>query len=593
MGFLLQRTVTFDNLSFHTFITVMPFVKNSNKRMFVLFLIFWGILNLLQAIFTPLHNDEAYYWMYSKYPAWGYYDHPPMIALFIGMGYAIFKSVLGVRLFIVISQLATLSLTWILIRDSGREKHKNPFVFMLLVALIPVLNIYGFIATPDAPLMLFTALFLLAYRRFIERESVQNVLLLGISMAALAYSKYHGGLLVILVIISNIRLLISKKFYLASSVALILFLPHILWQINNGFPSFKYHLVDRVSGFDLANVPEYLLNQLVIHNPLILIVTLLLIFKRRPGNQFEKSLWFIIAGFLIFFFISCFRYHVEPHWTALISIPVLILLTTSPGDDMISGRLLKWTAVAILPLILIGRIALMADFLPVAYLKKEIHDTKNRMIQISKVAGDRPVVFTNSYQDPSQYSFHTGHFAHSLNNLAYRRTQYDIWDFEERLNGREVLYVPHWLTPDYKKNLTKYMLPGGDSLFARVFTDFQSLQRECVIIKDDSLSFKKEQYQSIQLDLFNPYPYLIRLDHREMPVHFYAAFFREGLLKSEFRISLPDTVRTIFPGDTLSVRCSFYPGNIPSGKYRFAITSEAGCLYKVMSSKLTEALITD
>ena len=215
------------------------------------------------------------------------------------------------------------------------------------------------------------------------------------------------------------------------------------------------------------------------------------------------------------------------------------------------------------------------------------------MIEISEVAGDWPVIFTNSYQDPSQYTFHTGYFAHSLDNLAYRRTQYDIWDFEEKLNGQEVFYVPHWLTAEYKKNLTKYILPDGDSLFAKVFTDFQSLQRECIIIKDDSLSFSKEQFQTIQIDIFNPYPYAVRLDHQEMPVHFNAAFFRDGLLKSEFRITLPDTITTLIPGDKLSVKCSFFTGNFPSGSYRFAITSETGCLYNVMSSKLSDALVTD
>jgi len=565
----------------------------SNKRILVIFLIVWGVINLLQAFFTPLHNDEAYYWMYSKYPAWGYFDHPPMIALLIGIGYKIFQNELGVRLLIVFSQLAALALTWMLIKDSVRDDKRKALIFILLVTLIPVFHIYGFIATPDAPLILFTALFLFAYKRFIEKESIQDVILLSLSMAALAYSKYHGGLLVILVILSNLRLLINRKFYLASLFALILFLPHILWQVKNGFPSFSYHLVERVSGFDMANVPEYLVNQLVIHNPVILIIVIWLIIKRKPESQFEKSLYYVVAGFLIFFFVSSFRYHVEPHWTALISIPVLILLFSSAAFAGTRGTLLKWTAVLILPLIVFARITLVYDILPVSYLKKEIHDTKNRMIAISKVAGDRPVIFTNSYQDPSQYTFHTGHFAHSLDNLAYRRTQYDIWDFEEKLNGQEVFYVPHWLTAEYKKNLTKFILPDGDSLFAKVFSDFQSLQRECIIIKDDSFSFRNEQYHTIQLDIFNPYPYALRLDHREMPVHFNAAFFRDGLLKSEFRITLPDSLTTIIPGDTLSLTCRFFPGNIPPGSYRFAITSETGCLYNVMSSKLCDALVTD
>jgi len=71
--------------------------------------------------------------------------------------------------------------------------------------ILPVCNIYGFISTPDAPLILFSAIFLLAYKRFLENEIWQNTLFLGISIAALMYSKYHGGLLIILVILSTLR----------------------------------------------------------------------------------------------------------------------------------------------------------------------------------------------------------------------------------------------------------------------------------------------------------------------------------------------------------------------------------------------------
>ena len=75
--------------------------------------------------------------------------------------------------------------------------------------------------------------------------------------------------------------------------------------------------------------------------------------------------------------------------------------------------------------------------------------TRMRAEEIEKIAGDRPVIFTNSYQDASEYSFYTGKFAHTLNNKDYRKNQYDLWDFEERVHGKEVLYVPHFLTPSY------------------------------------------------------------------------------------------------------------------------------------------------
>jgi hypothetical protein len=40
-------------------------------------------LRLVAAAVTPITFDEAYYWMWSKHLAGGYYDHPPMVAVVI------------------------------------------------------------------------------------------------------------------------------------------------------------------------------------------------------------------------------------------------------------------------------------------------------------------------------------------------------------------------------------------------------------------------------------------------------------------------------------------------------------------------------
>jgi 4-amino-4-deoxy-L-arabinose transferase-like glycosyltransferase len=160
-------------------------IRNGFTNPFTLFLLAWGILNIVQARLTPLENDEAYYWMYSKYLAWGYFDHPPMIALMIKSGYLFFHNELGVRIIAVLSQLVALSAIWVLTDKEKREQKENILFFFMLVIILPVCNIYGFIATPDVPLILFSTIFLLSYKRFLEKESWQNTFLMGISMAAL------------------------------------------------------------------------------------------------------------------------------------------------------------------------------------------------------------------------------------------------------------------------------------------------------------------------------------------------------------------------------------------------------------------------
>jgi hypothetical protein len=567
--------------------------RNHISRTLLFFLVTWGILNFLQAFLTPLNNDEAYYWMYSKYPDWGYFDHPPMIALMIRAGYLFFHNELGVRLMVVLSQIAALLIIWSMTDKEQSRKKENILLFIMLVAILPVFNIYGFIATPDSPLLLFSVVFLLAYKRLLNDENWKNALFLGFSMAALMYSKYHGGLLISLVILSNLKLLKSPKFYMATILAAILFLPHLYWQYSNGFPSLNYHLIGRVSGFDPGHVPEYFLNLMFIHNPLILPICIWLIIKRSSKNKFESALNFIIVGFITFFFIASFRYHIEPQWTALISIPMIIILFNNLDYKSRIGSYIKWVTIFLFPLLLFVRIAFIIDFLPVSYLKNEYHNTKKWADEISSLAGNRPVIFTNSYQNPSEYTFYTGKFAHSLNNLAYRKTQYDLWDFEEKIHGKEVLYVPHYLTDYYKENLTKHIFPDGDSIFVRVFKDFQSLQRECVILSDDQYTFRKNEINTIHFQIFNPYPFQINLNHNELPVVFQISFVKDGYLKVKKNLKLPDRISSLNVGDTISVDCQFTLEDLPSGLYKIAICSEVGILYDTYNSQFKDIKISE
>ncbi len=563
----------------------------SGKQIFYLFLILWGILNLVQAFFTPLHNDEAYYWVFSRYPAWGYYDHPPMIAMLIGAGYSIFSNELGVRLFVVLSQIVTLLIVWQMLDDEKKQSPRNVLLIVLIISVLPVLNIYGFLATPDSPLLLFTALFLFFYRRFLKDENWLNTLVLGIIMAGLMYSKYHGAIMLLLIILSNLKLLKNIRFYIASLFAILLFLPHIFWQITNDFPSIQYHLADRVSGFDPSNIVEYIFNQLLIHNPLLLPLFLFVIYKTRTNDIFEKGLKYIITGFFIFFLAASFRYHIEPQWTALITIPMLILILNS-GFIYTKYKYVKTVFFILVPVFLFTRSALMIDFLPVSFLKKEFHRHRKWAAEIENLAGNRPVVFTNSYQDPSVYAFYTGQFAHSLNNKDYRKTQYDIWPFEEQVHGKEVLYVPHWLNDYYKKRLSVHVKPDGDTIYYRIYKDFRSLQKECVIPLHDSWLFSNTEKDSIDLRIFNPYPYALDFKHPEFPIVLQVAFYSEdGNIEMKRNLDIQSDLSILNQGDTLSVSCNFRIDGLPEGKHRLVICSEAGILYDVFSSRFMEVTV--
>ena len=85
----------------------------SNK--FSLFLGILLILNIVQAYFTPLIYDETYYWYYSQNMAWGYFDHPPMVAVLAKISGFLFQGEIGVRLLGCLMGAGTLSLLWSLV----------------------------------------------------------------------------------------------------------------------------------------------------------------------------------------------------------------------------------------------------------------------------------------------------------------------------------------------------------------------------------------------------------------------------------------------------------------------------------------------
>ena len=172
----------------------------------------WWVVNLFQAAFTELANDEAYYWLFSQELAWGYFDHPPLTALFVRMG-AFLGGEIGVRFLFTLLQPIYLYILYRIIRPAEGETARDVVLFVVISAALPVLQLYGFLAVPDGLLLLCSAVFLWCYKRFTERDRWLDVLWLGVSMAALAYAKYHGALVVVFALVAYPKLLRNPKLY--------------------------------------------------------------------------------------------------------------------------------------------------------------------------------------------------------------------------------------------------------------------------------------------------------------------------------------------------------------------------------------------
>ncbi len=532
------------------------------KKAFVSFLFVWFLINLIQALVMDVISDEAYYALFGQNIDWGFYDHPPFVALMTRVSSWLFDGNLGVRFITVLLQPLALYFIW---KTIGFEKADTGKVitFFIVSSSVVMFIAYGFITTPDVPLLFFTALFLFSYKRFLEHEDLPATLLLALSMSGLVYSKYQAVLVIGFTVLSNFKLLLKYKFWLAGIIALLLLSPHIWWQVSHGFPSFQYHLVARSTGFRWLYFLEYLPNEMAVFNPFTLGAVVYILFKYRAGDLFSRNLYFQIIGFIVFFWITAFRGHVEPHWTISCSIPMIILVTRrSDTDPKLKGYTYRYILYSII-LICIVRIFLCIDSPITRRIGYKGNEEKYRAIE--KVAGDLPVIFTGSFQRPSLYPFITGKEAVVISSLYSRQTQFDIWGFEENYYGQ-----PAFIWGDYGERSSDYS--SGFTSFRGFFAeDLQTVNRMWVDFElPDKLLTAGEEI-NVPFTIQNSYKHEIDFGHEEFPVNLRCVLISD---RDVHLISgkLDKTIGVVQEGGKVDGVISVVIPDLPYGEYNMGLT---------------------
>lgn len=555
--------------------------QQRNKRFAGMLLLVWIAFNIIQAAGMELDPDEAYYWLYSRQLDWGYFDHPPVIAILIKAGFAIIPGELGVRLGAILLQAAGFLLLWDM---AGRPLERSKFLTLAaLLAAAPMLQMYGFIATPDSPLLFFIILFFYAYQKFLQSDRWGNVFFLGLVMAVMLYSKYHGILVIAFTLFSNWRLLRNPRFYVASIFGAALFFPHLYWQYDQGFPSFSYHLVGRDDAYELKHTVTYLINQVAILSPFLFPLFVIVLYRRRPQDMLERAFYFVIYGFWIFFFLSTFKGHAEPQWTATISIPLTLLAyryaQTRPRFDY----WLKRMALVTLLLLFAVRLFLLLDtpWKPADFRDREwIADLKARAV-------GKAVIFQNSYRDVSKYSFYAKERAYTFTDVQYRKNQFDIWDWETVLQGQPALLVgkKEWTcaTCDTFKVANKYF----KLLDVPALQTAQKLRWDWRSDPVRQLSFD-ERYE-VRYELYNPYPHTVIFGKGALPVQPVVYFLENGVYKGS--VPLETDLDEISAGETIERAGTF---RLPTaaeweiGMYQMSIGIQMDSLPPVVNAPVEE-----
>src|SRR5258707_14162131 len=227
-------------------------------------------LRLGAAAWTPLTFDEAYYWMWSKHLAGGYYDHPPGVAAVIRLGTMIAGDTeLGVRL---VSILLALPMSWAVYQTAavlfGGRRVAATAAILLNVTLMAAVG--TMIVTPDAPLLVASSFVLFALAKVLQTGRGAWWLAVGVATGAALLSKYTAlffgpAILIWLIVVPKLRhWLISPWLYLGGLVAVLMFAPVIWWNADHHWVSFIKQLGRaRIEDFRPVFIAELIPTQIV------------------------------------------------------------------------------------------------------------------------------------------------------------------------------------------------------------------------------------------------------------------------------------------------------------------------------------------
>jgi 4-amino-4-deoxy-L-arabinose transferase-like glycosyltransferase len=317
-------------------------------RRYLLAILALSLLRLAAAALLPLSADEAYYWLWSRHLAAGYFDHPPAIAFVIRLGTFIFgETPLGVRFGTFVLSLAASFFVWrsaqIFFGDVLSGARACLFFNLTLMISIETLA-----ATPDAPAVAAAAGFLFALARLLQNEDGRWWLGVGVAAGLSLLSKYTGlflgaGVLAWLIFSPRARRwLLTVWPYIGGLLALLIFLPNLSWNLSHGWITFVFQLSRVTAGhLTFRFLFEFLGAQILLATPFIFVLAALgLAFSSRDRDGATFLLAALVFPSAVYFLVHSLHDRIQGNWPCFL----YPALAVAAAEAWVRDDWLGWTA---------------------------------------------------------------------------------------------------------------------------------------------------------------------------------------------------------------------------------------------------------
>jgi 4-amino-4-deoxy-L-arabinose transferase-like glycosyltransferase len=328
------------------------------------------LLTVLTAGNYGFFGDELYYIACSKHLAFGYVDHPPMVALLAFLSRTIFgETLIGLRIFSGLAGAVTVILSARIARKLGGGSFAESLAALAVCFAPGYPALSSFFSMNPFDVMMCTLVILL-FLGVSDSTPPRKWIIIGIVLGLGLLNKYtflSFGLALFLGLLATKQraLLRVPWLYLSGGIALLIFLPHILWQVAHDWPTLEFMSnVTRYKNLSLSPL-EFGSQLILILNPVALplwIGGVIYILLSERTKEYRFLGWTAILLVSIYLFQNSKSYYVLPVF------PFLLASGATATERLIQKAKDRWVRPAIVaPLTVSGLLLLplSAPILPV------------------------------------------------------------------------------------------------------------------------------------------------------------------------------------------------------------------------------------
>lgn len=271
------------------------------------------------------HRDELQFLSDARHLDWGFVAYPPLTSFIERIGLSLFgMSLVGLRLFSVIGQAVVILVSGLMARDLGGNRLAQAAAAVSVgLSGLPMFEATEFQYTSFS--YLWWVLVCWFVIRLLKTENPRWWIGIGTAIGLGLLTKYAvvffiAGLLTGLVLTRARRQLLSPWFYAGVGIALLLFLPNIVWLIRHDWVS--YHMLQHIHARDVGEGRadgywkfQFLLDFNLVATPLV--ITGLIGFIRDA--RYRMLAWMYVVPEVVFWLNKGRFYYVAETYPALIA----------------------------------------------------------------------------------------------------------------------------------------------------------------------------------------------------------------------------------------------------------------------------------